>query len=241
MKIKDVYINYRKFDPHADAYLVYGRVLLKNTLKNHVVGWQLRRGDDRLLDPHYFLDEQSAARFYTDTISSDYQPERKKLEKDWQQETLYRWEEDTLESYLVTLNKNEIADLVRQVANDHGIKTPAITWRKEDDYSEYRPTSHTIAFGHRDNISTLHEMAHALQEYTHDRRNVAHHAPGFVWIAIELYHKYAGVPLNTLITTANKYDLLGDLEADQTPLRLPRKKARKNTSQGQDKTSSILR
>lgn len=227
MKADNIDIKYRQFDIHADAYLVYGKTKKKNSLKQYVVGWQPRHAENHLLDPHYFLDDDSAIEFYLNTVRNDDQPYRKKLLKDWQQQRVYEWEENELAPYTKKMTKTEITALVKQVAKDHGIKIPKIKWLKEREYSDYAFWSNTIRFGHRDNISVLHEMAHAIHDKTHDREDVAHHPPAFVWTAIELYHRYAGAPLNTLISTAQKHNLLGDLNIDQAPLVLPQAKQKK--------------
>ena len=67
-----------------------------------------------------------------------------------------------------------------------------------------------IKFGHRDNISLLHELAHAIHD--HKAAAGADHNPTFVWIAIELYHRYAGFDLAYLVATAHQAGLLGDIE-----------------------------
>lgn len=232
MKVNGVDIKYRQFDTHADAYLVYGKIKNQNSLKQYVVGWQPRHAENHLLDPRYFLDGDSATEFYLDTVRNDDQPHRKKLLKDWQQQRVYGWEDTELSPYCKKMTKAEMTTLVKQVAGDHGIKIPKIKWLKEQEYSDYSSWGHTVRFGHRDNISVLHEMAHAIHDRTHDRDDVAHHPPAFVWTVIELYHKYAGAPLNTLITTAQKHNLLGDLNVDQAPLVLPQAKRKKKPCAG---------
>lgn len=234
MKTNDIDIKYRQFDTHADAYLVFGKIKNKKSLKQYVVGWQPRHAEKRLLDPHYFLDDDSAIEFYLATVIDDNQPYRKKLLKDWQQQRVYDWEEQALGLYTKKMTKAEMTALVKQVAIDHGIKIPKVKFLKEQEYSDYSFWSNTIRFGHRDNISVLHEIAHAIHDNIHNREDVAHHPPAFVWTVIELYHKYAGAPLNTLITTAQKNNLLGDLNVDHAPLVLPQAKQKKNPCSGCD-------
>lgn len=79
---------------------------------------------------------------------------------------------------------------MRQIAEDYDIDCPRLKWGEFTDHSEYDEDDNIILFGEQQG---------------------PHHSPGFVSIAIELYHRYAGADLKMLEESAGKAGLLGDL------------------------------
>lgn len=215
MNLKDLTILKRRYDPHIDAYLVLGRRKEKDVLRRYVVGWYSRHKDTKLARRKSFLDFDSAKISFQDMTKITDPPVHKSFVRDWQVQKVYRWEEKYLEEKAVTINETQARQLIAKVCTDYGIKKPELIWRKrKTEHSDYCVDNHRIRFGHRDNVALLHELAHALHAHKLDVH--AHHSPPFVWIAMELYNRYAGCNLSYLVTTAQQAGLLGDLDLQKS-------------------------
>ena len=80
----------RHFDPHADAWLLLGRV---NNTSDYFVAWQSRH-NDALVDGRRFDKAPEAQQHFEYMVESDERSEHPYIEKDWQQDTVYAWEEE---------------------------------------------------------------------------------------------------------------------------------------------------
>ena len=69
---------------------------------------------------------------------------------------------------------------------------------------------------HRDLITLLHEIGHAIQSEDDMENKGPNHSPAFARILLELYNRYAGFKLDYLLVSANSYNLLGDLKSNQS-------------------------
>lgn len=225
MKVNDVDVLHKQFHPHADAYVIIGKVKNKKTLKKYVVGWVSRHADTRILKPHYFPDDNSAIEHFIESAEYEDIPNRKKITKDWQQDDVYDWLSHDLDQYEKKMTKKDMVALIKKVSKDYGIKAPTLRWIKKQNYSYYEDDMHRISMGHRENLTLLHEMAHAIHSLIigEGLGFVPHHSPAFTWINIELYNRYADIPLNHLIATAKQRNILGDLDEKQTAVRMPKK------------------
>ncbi len=216
MKTKDLTIQESLFHTHADACLVRGILrdeVARPRAARHVVGWIARAAPQTLLAPRRCLDAASAIRVFQETLETDDVPPALVRARDWQKKRVYDWENELLVPQAEPVEGVKTARaILRQVARDLAIPCPKLVWREpggED--SEYDDDCHEISFGHREKISLLHEMAHAVHAVRTGERLGPHHSPGFVWIAIELYHRYADVDLWFLVQSAAHRDLLGDI------------------------------
>ena len=219
MKVKDLVVRSKHYDPHLDAYLIVGkRKREAKTLKNHVVAW-VSRHNEQLSESKYFLDSRSATRYFNKTKNETHYPETPSLTKDWQKQRVYNWENKSLIPHALKINEKEAKSLIRKVSRDFSIRQPKLKMEKVTWNAEYDSSTNTIHFGSRDNITLLHELAHAIHIKETDDEPLADHSPGFVWTAIELYNKYAGINLSYLLLTAEKSGLLGDMkESQMTPV-----------------------
>ena len=198
------------FNAVADAYCL----LLQNPQNDndYTVAWKSRH-KRTLIEPVNFSEHVSAVQHFDMAVHSndDILP-HKDITKDWQRKRVYRWENENVEEYADPIDINRAKRLIRTVAKDYNIPPPTLIWRKKGG-SIYTP-DHKIKFGHRDDVSLLHEMGHAILNKKVDLAGLPHHSPAFVWMAIELYNRYAHVDLQHLVTTAAKADILGDMQAE---------------------------
>ncbi len=216
MKLSDLDIREKFYSNDIDGYLILGRNRDETTLKRWVVGWYSRHSPTRLARRKSFADEESARAMLDVAYQTALSPAHEKFSKDWQKHTVYLWEDIDLAGHQIELTRQEARALVAKVCDDYNIEPPELVWSQKKG-SEYFPASHRIRFGHRDLISLLHELAHAIHLHT-DNLSKADHSPPFVWIAIELYNRYAGVNLQYLITTAQREGLLGDIDVPAVAL-----------------------
>lgn len=214
LTLSDLTIVRRHYDPHMDKYLVLGTAANDNHHPHYIVAWHSRH-HKTLVDCHYFTGRKTAASYYKKIRHEDHETEHKSLKKDWQKRAVYDWEDDFLIPHARKLNQEQARALIRKVCRDRGIKTPRMVWKKANTGSEYDIDENVIYFGHRDEISLLHELTHAFYALEVDDNLVTDHSPGFIHRAIELYSAYTDISLGYMLNTAHKRGLLGDLEADQ--------------------------
>jgi hypothetical protein len=92
-----------------------------------------------------------------------------------------------------------------------------LIFSNEDEGNEYFGDTHTIKLKDMDNMTLLHEIAHAIVSEnckTTDREHVAH-APQFVWTVLDLYHDYMDMSMQYMVASASQKGLLGDFSAPQ--------------------------
>ena len=212
MKVKDLHILDRHYCVHADAYLVIGTAKNAHRLPGTITGWHARE-DDKLYYKRHFLDSDSAhLHFDSEMVDTDVIIDNI-FSNDHQQQTVYDWEDQVILPYGRSITVREARAIITKVADDNGMPCPKLVWESHTNHSEYDECENRIYFGHRDLISLLHELAHALYHERRDGEKFADHSPGFVWTAIELYHRYAGIDLQLLITSAIQADIVGDLQS----------------------------
>jgi hypothetical protein len=220
MKVNNITIIKKIYDPHADGYLVLGKNKKNKSLKKYVVGWVSRHKPDSLKEHYegtnkFFQDLHSAQTAFDTIIQSEQQSDHHLFTKDWQKNRVYKWEDTYILPYAKNLSKKDIKELIKKVAKDYKIKTPKIEWLKSNDNSYYDEDDHLVSLGARDDVTALHEMAHAVHEHMHDRDIVANHPPAFVWKLIELYNKYLELDMKYLITSAHHSDIIGDINVEE--------------------------
>lgn len=208
MNVKDFVQSESFYHPHADAWLVLGR----DAKGRFATGWIARQNPEKIISCRRFLDEASAQAAYMEILEEDSIPDALTTAPDWKKQALYDWEDDNLSGVRRELkNAAQGRKLLRQIAEDYDIDCPRLKWGEFTDHSEYDEDDNVILFGARDNTTLLHEMAHAIHIAQLGEQQGPHHSPGFVSIAIELYHRYAGADLKMLEESAGKAGLLGDL------------------------------
>ena len=216
-RVNDIKIVERVYDPNMDLYAVFGKVKGPSPAP-YVLGWQ-KRGKKKLHERVHFADWSLAKEQFMQAAYGATLPSDPKFYMDDQAEAAYIWEHVNVEPYQKEIKRKEARELVKQVSADYGIKPPTFHWLTECSESKYFPEKHIIEFGHRDNISLLHELAHAILDEKNkalDKDSIAH-GPQFIWTAIELYHHYADINLQSLITSAHQNGILGDLDASYIP------------------------
>jgi hypothetical protein len=200
------------FNAVADAYCV----LLQNPQNDNdfTVAWKSRHCD-KLVEPKKFKAHDSAIQHFNRVVHTADIPLHKNIANDWQADSVYTWEHEHLSDQAKEIDVVQAHKLLRKVSRDYKIKPPNLIWKRlsPNGGSEYN-SDHEIKFGHRDNISLLHEMTHAILHKKNISWDVPDHSPAFVWMAIELYNRYAHVDLQHLVTTAAKADILGDMKAE---------------------------
>lgn len=217
---KDITPLARHFNMYADSYLVLGR---RAGRRGYVVAWQSRHSD-KIEEYYKFPRKKDARDIFNDMCRKNELPcESPVCDKDWQKQTLYDWEDEYLIPHSTAITEDCARKLIRKISREQGIRAPNLIWGDHINHSKYNENDHAIEFGHRDLISLLHEMAHALNIHRNGGEPSPHHAPSFVWAEIELCHRYAELDLPYMVMSAQKYSLLGDTEFPRpTPQSGPR-------------------
>ncbi len=214
----DIAVVKRHYDAQSDAYLVMGthqRPDLKKPF--NVVAWHSRH-NKKLIDIKTFDSQTGARAHFSAALTAPEAPEHPLLDRDWQKDRLYKWENSFLNDSSARINKKEALALIRRVCKDYNISEPELEWcAAKKGGAAYVIDEHKIYFSDRDAVSLLHELAHAIDAVRHDKEpdSGAEHAPAFVWLAIELYNRYAGIRMDYMIVSANNAGLLGDLQENQ--------------------------
>jgi len=222
MKTKDLIVLDRHYDRQADAWLLLGQRCQNGvSLPSFTVAWSPRLAPDNLYQPKSHLDEASARRRFTQIIEADGHPSAKVFSTDFQQETFYNWEIISLDPYDRQIQDPASANsLIRTIALDYNIPKPPVVWRRTGRSNFNHGDSYELDLANLSLLEILHEMAHAIHlnaqnDCDIDQDASPHHGPAFTWIAVELYHRYAGFDLGYLIETANQENLLGPMLKSQ--------------------------
>lgn len=195
----------KHYDPNLDGYLMLGKV---RDTGEFFVAWKSRHKEN-LVDGKSFETEAAAAEYYKKLLDDGDLTARRSLTKDFQKQAVYDWEDDSLLPRGAKITEKEARALIRKIAHDYDVPVPDLEWEEFTNVSGY--DDDTIYMGARDNISLLHEMAHHLHEYkVIGDDELPPHSPGFVAIALALYHRYAGIDLAYLNDTAQAKNILGD-------------------------------
>lgn len=198
-------ILHKHFDPQMDAWLLLGKF---KTGKGYAVAWESRHRPG-LVDCETFDSKTDAEWRFDEIVATAERSEDPIFEKDFQKQAVYDWEDEDIMPLAQKISEKAARALLRRAAQDYGVPVPSLEWENFTNHSEY--DDGTIWFGARDNISLLHEMAHHIQEQHDGEDNgLAPHASAFVRMAMELYHRYAGINETLLKQTAARRDILGD-------------------------------
>ncbi|AEP10705.1 hypothetical protein MICA_2403 [Micavibrio aeruginosavorus ARL-13] len=212
MKVKDLHILDRHYCVHADAYLVIGTARNGARLPGTITAWHAR-GDEQLYYKRHFIDADSAHIHFNNEMTETDVIVDAIFRADHQQQAVYDWEDRVILPHGHTITPKQARAMIALVADDNDMPRPKLVWEDHTNHSEYDECENRIHFGHRDIISLLHELAHAVYHHRRDGDRYADHSPAFVLTAIELYHNYANIDLDTLVTSANKIGLLGDIKS----------------------------
>jgi hypothetical protein len=224
MKQSDLKILKRQFDQASDSYVVLGKRRRSGTVRPYILSWRTRQ-DEELRDCRSFKYLERATAAFNKEASNGNSSLHSAFYKDPQQKKLYDWENECLDIGTYMISQKHARLMIEIICDDYNIDPPKLRWKKKQDfYSEYDSDEHIITLGQHDMVTLLHELAHVIDAARSDDDIKPNHGPGFVWSAIELYHRYAGYNLNYLVTSAFKAGLLGDLHApqlirDKCPLR----------------------
>jgi len=214
-KMKDITVFRELYDPHADGYLVTGRLKDESAPKPYIMGWRRRHGQT-LIEPRSYSSKGWLTRSFREALENDEWPHDRQFFNDRHKDRLYRWEDQYLAPHTQRISEKQARQLIKDVSKDYGIEPPALRWRAENASSSfYLGQDHSITFHHRDRVSLLHEIGHAIHGQNDENDKGAHHSPAFTRIVMELYHKYAGFRLDYLMVTANIHNLLGDMKSEQ--------------------------
>lgn len=215
-KLKDITVLREIYDPHLDGYLVAGKLKFRasETKNPYIVAWRSRL-EQRLVYKTFLPTKGALSKYFSHIDMNDDYPDMGLFKMARLQERVYKWEAAHVLPYTEKITHRQAHDIVRQVATNYGIEKPTLKWLPEGTISSYAEGFNRIKFSHRDKIRLLHEMAHAIHCNDPEHEKGALHSPAFTRIAIELYHRYAGIDLPHLLVTANQYGILGDMQAPQ--------------------------
>jgi hypothetical protein len=216
------------YDPHVDGYLILGRV---HDTQDFFVAWQSRH-KATLVHGHNFSSETAAREFFDDISSEGIRPDHAIFREDWQQNHVYRWEQDFVGPRSKSLTKDEAKTLIQQICKDYKVSAPRLHWGEEETPDYYDPDDRKIYFGSHNNACLLHEVAHHIHSRLHeeDDEDLPGHAPGFVRYLIELYSRYGGIDLKYLQDSARDRNITGDKPGLHAPAANENEKPASRTS-----------
>jgi hypothetical protein len=218
MKTKDLEIKDYLYYPDVDVFLIRAwRPGLGNRLPRAVVGWMPRMKPETLLCTRSFPDIRASVKAYKTITESGEFPDKLLNAADLFKKKVYEWEDKTLLPYF----DSPIPDIatartiLQRISRELAIRCPKLVWLDEEQNSYYDDDTNTIEFGHRSLLPLLHEVAHGLQNLKScNDGNEMHHSPGFVWHAIHLYNRFAGIELDYLVQSAAIAGILGPLKVE---------------------------
>lgn len=212
--VNGIEIKEKIFDPYMDLYVLFGKAVDPSP-HPYVVAWQKRGQQNDFFETQPFAKRKTAREEFERTVHGGDAPiSFHPYQHDDQKQNVYNWENEFIVPYCKILSQRELQALMRLVAKDYGLKPPKIFFDEEGTGSNYDPGKNQFDLGHRDDIGLLHEMAHVIleQECAESQRDFVHHGPQYVWIVLDLYKAYANFSTQYLITTASRFDLLGDIK-----------------------------
>jgi len=226
MKTKDLEIRDYFYYPEVDSFLIRAdRPGCDKRLPRSVVGWMPRNRPSSLICVRSFPDMAAAVTLYKTTLESVIFPPKILEIKDRQKQKVYDWEDHVLMPVYDTplTNYADANTMLMRVCREMNIPLPKLLWMQGEKNSKYVGKLNTIILAHRTLIPLLHEIAHAMQDKKpHNKSNNIHHSPAFVWDAITLYNRYAGIDLHFLVQSAVAADILGTCKIE-TPHHYTRK------------------
>jgi hypothetical protein len=215
-KLKDITVLDEIYNPHANGYMVTGKLKDSASEKPYILGWRTRKGQT-LIEPQTYKSKGWLTRSFQKAISQDQWPDNEIFRRDTHQQRLYDWENACLVPQTIRVSEKKAREVIKRVCSDYNIERTMLRWRPDNEGkpSLYDPSEHSIEFRHRDLVSLLHELGHAIHEENGENDKGPHHSPAFTRILLELYNRYAGFNIDYLVITAQKFDLLGDTKSNQ--------------------------
>lgn len=213
--VNDIEIVERIYDPYMDLYAVFGRAINAHP-EPFVLAWQ-KRGKKKLHEIERFTDETIAREVFNEASMGETAPEHPIFHKDDQKLDVYAWEDANIHPYSTEIDKNEAYDLLIKVCHDYKIRIPDLVFAENEQDNEYLSETHTIVLKDMDDMTLLHEIAHAIVAV--DSENLARehiaHAPQFVWTLLDLYRDYMDISTQYMVASAQQKNLLGDINSPQ--------------------------
>lgn len=213
--VNDIEIVERIYDPYMDLYAVFGRAIEAHP-EPFVMAWQ-KRGKKKLREIERFSDETLAREIFNEASMGETAPEHPVFHRDDQKETVYAWEDAGIYPYAKEIDKHEAFDLLIKVCQEYHIKVPEFVISDGEQDNEYLSDTHTIVLKDMDDMTLLHEIAHAIVSVSAKKQGREHvaHAPQFVWTAMDLYHNYMNISTQYMVASAHQKGLLGDINSPQ--------------------------
>lgn len=213
--VDDIEIVERIYDPYMDLYAVFGRAVDAHP-EPFVLAWQ-KRGKSTLRDVERFTNEPSAREEFSEAAIGDMTPDNSIFQKDDQKEIVYAWEDVNIYPYAREIDKHEAFDLLVKVCGDYKIRVPDLIIAENEQDNEYLSDTHTIVLKDMDDMTLLHEIAHAIVTLDAEKQGREHiaHAPQFVWALLDLYRDYMGMSTQYMVASAEQKNLLGDIHSPQ--------------------------
>lgn len=201
------------FDPHLDALFVLGRA----AGGGYFTAWQSRHRDD-LVHGVSFPDRASARAHFEDAVIAGERSNHRYFRRDWQKLAVYAWEQEHIGPRSKMIDMAAAKALVKEVCADYDVPLPRLRWEADGQPDYYDPDSRELFFGSHNDGCLLHELAHHIHTIRHeelddDNEDMPPHSPAFVYYAIALYDRYAGIDMNGLIESAAARNILGPPEA----------------------------
>ena len=196
---------------YTDLYVVFGKKSRPGSKNIFFVGWQINESEKPNIFKN-FRNKERATLIFNRVSRGKIEPPKQLLKSDPLKNRLYDWEDEYAVSYARPVTKSEARALINRVSEDYGMDSPELKWIETGEDSTYFLAEHIIELAHHNEAIILHEMAHAITDWNAERldRESTHHSPSYAWTLIELYHRYLGLDLQTLVQSANKYGILGD-------------------------------
>ncbi len=115
------------------------------------------------------------------------------LQRDWQQNKVYAWEEAILDKRGTNLTTEQMERVVRRISKDFNIAAPDFGYKKprsnQQTIGTYDTEEHQILMNYKKLNYLIHELAHAIDMKVNGNK-WAGHGPGFVRTLIHLADKY---------------------------------------------------
>ena len=207
--VNGIEIREKVYDPYMDLYVIFG-LAADPTDEPYIVAW-LNNDDQELHIKEEHQSKQKAYEDFQDAVHGETQSEHR-IAYDDRKDRVYALEQAYIEKQAQNLARSDAITLIDTVCKDYGIRSPKLIMGRNSAPSEYYTKSHTIRLREHNDMTLLHELAHAIiaEECRDIERETLPHSPQFVWILSELYDRYMDVDTHHFLREAEKQELLGD-------------------------------